>query len=185
MISFEAIITAMPLVNPIVTDRGMNRTAVPKSGEAHHDEHDAGHGGAHQQSGNAELDDDAANKHHEGPGRPRDLAARAAERRDNEAGDDRRVDAGFRLDAGRNGEGHREGQGDEADGDAGNQIRETGSAACKPGRISHSLGTSRCPVFESMKSRGQCRRFQNTLQFLLQDTIGREKMPQPRGDIGV
>ena len=30
LICVEAISTAMPLVNPIVTDRGMNRTAVPR-----------------------------------------------------------------------------------------------------------------------------------------------------------
>src|SRR4051812_38665836 len=30
LISFEAIIIAIPFVNPIVTDRGMNRTVVPR-----------------------------------------------------------------------------------------------------------------------------------------------------------
>ena len=49
--------------------------------------------------------------------------ARAAERRDEEAGDDGAVDAGLRRQAGRDRERHRERQRDEADGDAGDQVR--------------------------------------------------------------
>ena len=87
----------MPLVKPIVTDRGMNRTAVPRPVRPIDNEHHAGHRGAHQQAGDAELRDDAGDDDDERTGRAGDLAARTAERRNDNAGNDRRVDAGFRL----------------------------------------------------------------------------------------
>ena len=55
-------------------------------------------------------------------GRAADLHVRAAERRDDEAGDDRAVDAGLRRHARRDRERHRQRQRDQADGDAGDQI---------------------------------------------------------------
>ena len=48
------------------------------------------------------------------PGGTADLCFRAAERRDEEAGDDGAIDSGLRGNAGGDGEGHRERQRDEA-----------------------------------------------------------------------
>ena len=74
-----AIRTAMPLVNPTTTGRGMNRTAEPMPVSAQSDEHDAGHQRAHEQAVDAVLGDDAGDDHDEGAGRPADL--RRASRR--------------------------------------------------------------------------------------------------------
>src|SRR6266478_4744543 len=51
-------------------------------GRAEHDENDAGHQGAHEQPVDAMSRDDARDDHDERAGRPADLEARAAERRD-------------------------------------------------------------------------------------------------------
>ena len=59
--------------------------------------------------------------------------ARAAERGDQEAGDDGAVDAGLRREAGGDGERHRERQRDEADGDAGDDDRARKNALNSPG----------------------------------------------------
>ena len=77
-----AISTAMPLVKPTTTGRGMNRTAVPMPVEAQHDQHHAGHHRAHEQAVDAVLRDDAGDDDDEGAGRAADLHARSAERRD-------------------------------------------------------------------------------------------------------
>ena len=72
--------------------------------------------------------DDAGDHDDERAGRAADLEARSAERRDQEAGDDRAVDAGLRRQARRDRERHRQRQRDQADGDAGDQIGEKGAA---------------------------------------------------------
>ena len=51
-----------------------------------------------------------------------DLAARSSEGGDGEAGDDGCVESCFGRRAGGDGEGHGEGQSDEADGDAGDEV---------------------------------------------------------------
>ena len=56
------------------------------------------------------------------PGRPADLDARSAERRDDEAGDDRAVDAGLGREAGGDRKRHRERQRDQSDGEPGDEI---------------------------------------------------------------
>ena len=67
----------------------------------------------------------------EGAGRPGDLHARAAERRHDEAGDDRAVDAGLRRQAGGDGKRHGERQGHQADGDAGGDVGDGGAAVVR------------------------------------------------------
>ena len=64
---------------------------------AQHDEDDARHHGAHEQAVEAVGRDDAGDDHDERAGRSADLGARSAERRNQEAGDDRAVDAGLRA----------------------------------------------------------------------------------------
>ena len=106
------------------------------AGEPHDDEHDAGHHRAHEQAVDAVLGDDARDDHDERAGRSADLHVRAAERRDEEAGDDRAVDAGLRRHARGDRERHRQRQRDEADGDAGDQIgreRAKRSSGAAPG----------------------------------------------------
>ena len=88
------------------------------------DEDDAGHHRAHEQAVDAVLGDDARDHDDERAGRSADLHVRSAERRDDEAGDDRAVDAGLRRHARRDGEGHRQRQRDQADRHAGDQIRD-------------------------------------------------------------
>ena len=83
---------------------------------------DAGHHRAHEQAVDAVGRDDAGDDDDERAGRAADLEARAAERRDEEAGDDRAVQAGLRRHAGRDGERHRQRQRDQADRDAGDQV---------------------------------------------------------------
>ena len=122
LICVEAISTAMPLVKPIVTGRGMNRTAVPspvrpiKSSIA---PAIAVHINRPETPNLATIPATMTTNAPVGPG---DLAARAAQRGDDETRDNRGVDAGFRPHAGRDGEGHRQGQGDQADGHSGHQI---------------------------------------------------------------
>ena len=90
--------------------------------DAHRQQDAAGHEGADEQVRHAVLRDDAVDDDDEGAGRAADLHARAAERGDDEAGDDGREDAGFRRDTGGDGKRHRERQRDDADGDAGHRV---------------------------------------------------------------
>ena len=92
------------------------------AGEAHDHQQDAGHHRAHEQAVDAVLGDDAGDHDDERAGRPADLRPRAAQRRDQKAGDDRAVDAGLRRESGGDGERHGQRQRDQADGDAGNQV---------------------------------------------------------------
>ena len=82
----------MPLVKPTTTGRGMKLHRGAQAGRAQDDEHDAGHHRAHEQAVDAVGRDDAGDDDDEGAGRPADLEPRAAERRDEEAGDDRAVE---------------------------------------------------------------------------------------------
>jgi hypothetical protein len=70
LICVLAMTSAMPLVKPMTTGRGMKRTAVPDAGEAHDHEHDAGHHRAHEQAVYAVLRDDARDHDDERPGGP-------------------------------------------------------------------------------------------------------------------
>ena len=92
------------------------------AGEPHDDQHDAGHHRAHEQAVDAVLRDDAGDDDDERAGRPGNLHARTAQRRDDEAGDDGAVDAGLWRQAGGDRERHGERQRHQADGDAGGHV---------------------------------------------------------------
>ena len=134
--------TAMPLVNPTTTGRGMNRTADPMPVAPSTTSMHAGHQRADEQAFDAVLRDDAGDDDDERAGRTADLQARAAEQRNQAAGDDRGVDAGLRRQARRDGEGHRQRQRDQADGDAGGEVGERGPAVVGPER-GDQLGTAK------------------------------------------
>ena len=120
--------TAMPFVNPMTTGRGMKRTAVPVPVTPRTTSMTPAIIVHMNRPGDAVLGDDAGDDDDEGAGRAADLDARAAERRDEEAGDDRAVDAGLGREARGDRERHRERQRDEADGDAGDEIVPEGDA---------------------------------------------------------
>lgn len=82
------------------------------------------HQRADQQVGIAILGDDAVYDDDERAGWPADLHTRAAQRGDNESGDDRSEDACFRFCAGGNCKGDGQWQGDHADGKACGDIGE-------------------------------------------------------------
>ena len=74
--------------------------------------------------------DDAGDDDDERAGRPADLGARSAERRDRKPVTMRAVDAGLGRQPGRDGERHRQRQRDEADGDARDQVADEGARSC-------------------------------------------------------
>ena len=96
------------------------------AGHAKDDEHDARHHRAHVQAGDAVLRDYPGNDHDECASGAADLNPRSAERRDDEAGDDRAVDAGLRREARGDRKGHGERQCDQSDRDAGDEILPEG-----------------------------------------------------------
>ena len=89
---------------------------------AEREQEHAGEHGRDQQVGDAVALDDAVDDDDEGARRAADLHARAAERRDQEAGDDRGEDSLLGLDAAGDRERHRQRQGDDADGEAGAEV---------------------------------------------------------------
>ena len=107
----------MPLVNPTTTGRGMKRTAVPVPVTPRMTSMTPAIIVHMNRPADAVLGDDAGDDDDEGAGRTADLDARAAERRDDEAGDDRAVDAGLGREAGGNRKRHRQRQRDQPDGD--------------------------------------------------------------------
>ncbi len=114
--------TAMPLVNPVTTGCGMNLITVPSFATPMIDEQHAGHERRDGESVDAVLLDDAVDDDDERAGRSADLDARAAERGDEEAGDDRGPQPAVGRDAA--GDGERDGQRkrDDADDDAGGEV---------------------------------------------------------------
>ena len=122
LICVEAISTAMPLVKPIVTGRGMYRTAEPrpvspiKSSIA---PAIAVHINRPETPNSVTI---PATMTTNAPVGPAIWQREPPERRDDETRDNRGVDAGFRPHAGRDGKGHRQGQGDQTDGHAGDEI---------------------------------------------------------------
>jgi hypothetical protein len=83
--------------------------------QAHHEQQHAGAGGCDQQVGQPEAFDDAVDDHDEGAGGSADLHTGASQQGDQRTGDDRGPEAGFRLEAGGDGEGHGKRQGHDAD----------------------------------------------------------------------
>ena len=91
-------------------------------GEAHRDDEDAGDDRHRGNGPHAVVGHDRHEHDGHRPGRAGHLDRRAAEDRGDDARDDRRDDPGGRPDAGRHAEAERERQGDDADGDAGEQV---------------------------------------------------------------
>ena len=78
LICVEAMSSAMPLVNPMVTGRGMNLTAVPRPVKPMMRSRTPAMTADQGQAGDAELGDDAGDDDDEGAGRAADLGARSA-----------------------------------------------------------------------------------------------------------
>ena len=78
--------------------------------------------GGNQQVGQPVAFDDAVDDDDEGTGRAADLHMRAAQRRNQQAGDDGGEDALFGIDARGDGEGHGQWERNDADGDAGADV---------------------------------------------------------------
>ena len=114
LICVLAITTAMPFVKPMTTGRGMNWTAVPMPVRPMITSSTPAIIVHMNRPSTPYLRDDARHDDDERAGRPADLHVRAAERRDEEAGDDRAVDAGLRRHAGGDRERHRQRQRDAA-----------------------------------------------------------------------
>jgi len=105
-------------------DRGGDEADHPaEPGQPKRRQHDAGHDGREQQPVHAERRHDPGQDDDERAGRPGDLHPAAAERRDDQAGDDGGVDALLGPHAGRDGEGQRQGQGDDPDNEPGDNVR--------------------------------------------------------------
>ena len=119
--------TAIPLVKPVTTGCGMNLITEPSFDDTDDDEDHAGHERRDDEAVDAELLHDAVDDDDERAGRSADLDARAAERRDEEAGDDRGVEPAIRRDAAgdreRDGEWERDDADDHSGGEVGEELR--------------------------------------------------------------
>ena len=111
-----------------VIDRGA------QAGDAENQQHHAGHHRAHEQAAHAVLRDDGGNDDDERPRRAADLVSGSAERRDDEAGDDRAVHPRLRGEPRGDRKRHRQGQGDEADRHARDQVMDEQAAGVLPQR---------------------------------------------------
>ena len=109
-------------VKPVTTGNGMNLMAPPSFASPSAIRMTPGHERGGQQAVHAVLLHDAVDDHDERAGGPADLHPRAAERRDQEAGDDRGVEAAVRRDAAGDGERDRQGQRDDADDHPGDRV---------------------------------------------------------------
>src|SRR6266403_256421 len=87
----------------------------------HHQEY-ASHDGAGEKAVDAVLRDDAGDHHHESTGRAANLRFGAAQRRNDESGNNRAVDAGLRRYPGRNRKRHCQRQGNQPYSYAGKQV---------------------------------------------------------------
>ena len=94
--------------------------ADPEIADRH--QNDAGHQRRQQQPVHAVAVDAGRHQHDEGAGRAADLEAAAAQRRDEEAADDRREKTPVRRDAGSDRDRHRQRQRDDRHGEAGGEI---------------------------------------------------------------
>ena len=97
----------------------MNR---PRRAEAHRDQDEPAHRARDQQARQPELRVDRRQDHDERRGRPGHLRARPAQRGDQHAGDDRRVEPVLGRDADADRQRHRQRQRDDADHQAGEQV---------------------------------------------------------------
>ena len=90
--------------------------------EADHEQEDARHPGREQHPVDAVPLDGGGHEHDEGPGRAADLEPAAAQRRDQEAADDRRVEPAVRRGPGGDRDRHRQRQGDDRDREPGDEV---------------------------------------------------------------
>jgi hypothetical protein len=95
-----------------------------ETGDREHDKNHTRHHRDHEQAREPVLRHDARDDDDKRAGRARDLNPRAAKQRDDEAAHDGGVDAGLRRHARRDAEGHREGQSDDTNRDARDEIPE-------------------------------------------------------------
>ena len=134
LICVLAIRTAMPFVNPTTTGRGRYLTVVPMPVTPRITSITPAIIVHMKRPLDAVLRDDGGDDHDERPGRAADLVLGPAERRDDEAGDDRAVDARLRGEPGGDRERHRQRQRDEADRHAGDQVVDEQAAGVRPQR---------------------------------------------------
>ena len=133
LIWVEAMSRAMPLVKPMVTGRGMNLTAEPRPVTPMMSSRTPAMTPTRARPPMPNLATIPATMTTKAPVGPPIWSARAAQRGDEEAGDDGGVQAGLRGDAGGDGEGHGQGQRDQADGDAGDARRGKVVRGCSRG----------------------------------------------------
>ncbi|MNF76621.1 hypothetical protein D3C84_587380 [compost metagenome] len=93
-----------------------------EAGDAEEQQHGAGHHGGDLQAVHTVFGGDPRENHDEGAGRSGNLQTAAAQQGDQQAADDRGVDALFRLDPGGDGKRHGQGQRDDPDDHAGHQV---------------------------------------------------------------
>ena len=144
--------TAIPLVNPVMTGCGMNLIAVPSFATPMIDEQHAGHQRGDGESVDAVLLHDAVDDHDERAGRSADLHARAAERGDEEAGDDGGPQAAVRRHAAGDRERDRERQRDDADDDARGEVSRRTARGRSPFSVESSFGTSIARLVRSARA---------------------------------
>ena len=132
LIWLEKMITAMPAVNPVMTGYGMNLIAPPSRARPSTMRITPGHERRDREAVDAVLLDDAVDDHDERAGRAADLHPRAAQRRDQEPGDDRGVEAALGRDAAGDGERDGQRQRDDADDDARRRRRRRTGAGSSP-----------------------------------------------------
>ena len=116
--------TAMPLVKPVTTGYGMNLIAPPKRARPMAISRTPAMSVQIVRPSTPYFCDDAVDDDDEGARRPADLDAAAAEKRDQEPGDDRGDEALLRGHARGDREGDRERDRDDADDDAGLEVGE-------------------------------------------------------------
>ena len=131
--------------------------------QAQDEQQHAGAGRGDQQVRHAVAVDDAVDDDDEGAGGPADLHVRAAQQGDQQAGDDGGPQAGGGREAGSDGEGHRERQRHDADGQAGAEVAQEafpaialqGSEQAGPERGKRHRQSHRAPILAPGGSPGE------------------------------
>ncbi len=138
-ICVEAISTAMPLVNPIVTGRGMKRTAVPNPVAPITISRTPAIAVTISSPEMPNRSTMPGNNHDECARRSADLNARSAQRGDQKSRDHGRIDSSLRSDAARNAKSHRQRQRHYPYRHAGDQILKKNLPGVLP-QAKHQLG---------------------------------------------
>ena len=95
-----------------------------QAGQPHRQQNESGHQRDHRQAAHAEARHNARDDHHKCSGRPADLGARSAQRRDQEPGDHRGIQAGLRRNSRSDAKGHGKRQRHQANSDARQKIMQ-------------------------------------------------------------